>query len=147
MTAQRQERKERIPVNGMKDKLTVRNKDPKLEYRWVLDTPGRIQKFQDGGWTVVQEDLEIGQKTVDRESKVGSAITKFAGGLSTYVLMSIPKEWYDEDQKAKQDAVDALEASMNEDLRHGRFPGTGSQERGSYVPEGGGLVKSVTRTR
>jgi hypothetical protein len=140
----RTERKERIPVNGARDILTVRNKDPNYEYRWVLDIPGRLIKFQDGGWEVVSEDLEVGQKAVDSPSKVGSAITKNMGGNKVGVLMRIPREWYNEDQMAKQDKVDALEASMQEDLRQGRIPGT---RESAYIPDGGGLQTSVSRGR
>ena len=146
MTDPRQPRKERTPVNGMRDILTVKGKDPNYEYRFVLDIPGRIQRFNDGGWEVVTDDLEVGQKAVDSpKGKVGSAITKHAGSGRTYVLMRIPKEWYDEDQMAKQDRVDAMERTMQEELRQGRFPGAGSSDKGSYVPDGGGL--NITRRR
>ncbi len=140
----RVERKERIPVNGARDILTVRNKDPNFEYRWVNDTPGRLQRFMDGGWEVVTDDLQVGQKSVDSPSKLGSAITKNVGRSTVGVLMRVPKEWYDEDQMAKQDKVDALEASMQEDLRQGFIPGT--RERG-YIPQDGGLKTGVTRSR
>lgn len=146
MTEKRVTRKERIPVNGARDILTVKDKDPNYEYRWVLDTPGRLIRFQDGGWEVVTDDLEVGQKAVDTPSgKVGSAITKHMGGNKIGILMRIPKEWYDEDQMAKQNKVDSLEDSMQEDLRQGKFPGSGSQDRGSYIPEGGGLRTTSTR--
>lgn len=132
-------RKERIPVNSTRDILTVANKDPNYEYRWVLDVPGRIVKFQDGGWEVVTEDLKVGDKAVDSNTKVGSAITKRTG-VSMLVLMRIPKEWYDEDQAAKQAGVDATEEMLQADIAAGKFPGAGSTERGSYVPTGGGLT-------
>ena len=110
--AVKRERAKRTPVGGTRDILTVNGKSPDHVYRWVKDSPGRIQRFRDGGYEVVTEDLEVGQNTVDRSSKVGSAITKHGGGLDTLVLMRIPKEWYDEDQAAKQADIDALEATM-----------------------------------
>jgi hypothetical protein len=134
-TAKRVERKDRVPVSGAKDILTVKNKDPNYEYRWVYDTPGRVERYKEGGYEVVTENLEIGQKQVGQETKLGSAITK-RSGVGTLVLMRIPKEWYDEDQAAKQERVDALEDSMREDVRRGQIPG--SQEPG-YTPDGGGL--------
>lgn len=137
-------REDRVSVNGTKDILTVRkmDKEPGMEYRWVLDIPGRIDRFKEGGWDVVQKTMAIGQKAVDSASQVGSAVIHVRAG-QTLVLMSIPKEWYDEDQKTKQDDVDSREKIMNEDIRMGRFPGSGSSEKGNYVPEGGGL--SITR--
>lgn len=118
---QRVTRETRTPVDGARDILTVRGKDPNFEYRWVIDSPGRIQRFQEGGWEVDTAASEVGQKTVDRESKVGSATTKASGDGRTYVLMRIPKEWYEEDQKAKQDRITALESSMKQEAKEGNY--------------------------
>lgn len=120
------ERKERTPVGGARDVLTVNGKDPNYVYRWVLDAPGRVTRFEQGGYEVVTDALEIGQRTVDRESKVGSAVTKASGSGGTLVLMRILKEWYDEDQQAKQDRIDDLEATMRQeatqrDSDYGKF--------------------------
>lgn len=105
-------RKERIPVGTTRDILAVNDQDPNYVYRWVNDVPGRIQKFKDGGYEVVTESLEVGQQTVDRNTKLGSAVTKTVGGTMTAVLMRIPREWYNEDQKAKQDEISAKEQAM-----------------------------------
>ena len=130
----REERKERVPVGGTRDILTVINKDPNYVYRWVMDLPGRVEKFKLGGYDVVTDDLEVGQKTVDRESKVGSSVTKLSG-TNVLILMRIPKEWYDEDQGAKQDKVNALEESMQADLRRGIIPGTGQPGYGGTLTQ------------
>lgn len=106
------ERKKRTPVGGARDVLTLTGKDPNYEYRFVVDVPGRIQRFLDGGWEVVTDPHEVGQVVVDRGTRVGSAVTKASGDGRTLVAMRIPKEWYDEDQKAKQERLDALDASM-----------------------------------
>lgn len=148
MSAQRETRKERIPVGGTRDILTVKDKDPNYEYRWVVDAPGRVKRFQDGGWEVVTDNLDIGQVTVDSpKGKVASAVTKHGGGNVTLVLMRISKAWYDEDQAAKQDKVDALEASMQDDIRRNRIPFGGGET--GYTPEGGGLSRTggVARKR
>jgi hypothetical protein len=131
------QRKERTPVNGNRDILTVMDKKTDREYRWVLDTPGRIQKFNDGGWEVVVDELKVGERAVDSGSKLGSAITTSRGG-QTLVLMSIPKEWYDEDQLAKQEKVDAVEATMQRELAAGRIEG----QPGFY---GGEMAVKVTK--
>ena len=114
-------RVKRTPVGGPRDILTVANKDPNYEYRWVLDAVGRLERFKDGGWEIVQGDPEVGQKVVDRGSKIGSAVTKAGGSGQTLVLMRIPKEWYDEDQTAKMAQVDALEATMRAEAQQGRY--------------------------
>lgn len=110
VTPVRKER--RTPASGARDKLTVYGKDPNFVYRWVRNDEGRIQWFQERGYEVVTQDLEVGQKTVDSGSKLGSAVTKFAGGSTTLVLMRIAKEWYDEDQAAKETAIAGTEATM-----------------------------------
>lgn len=118
----------RIPVGAARDILTVNGQDPNYVYRWVLDDPkrpGRIQRFKDGGYEIVTDALEVGQNSVDRGKKLGSAITRPDGG-STLVLMRILKEWYDEDQAAKAEKIADLESTMladetSGDGRYGTF--------------------------
>lgn len=134
------QRKERIPVNGNRDILTIAEhlKDPNYEYRFVLDIPGRLAKFDQGGWEVVKDDgVKVGQQAVDSGTRQGSAVTVSRGG-QTLVLMRIPKEWYDEDQKAKQEKVDTVEQAMMREIRAGRIDG----QPGFY---GGDMQVSVSR--
>lgn len=106
------ERKRRSPTAGARDILTVYDKDPNFVYRWVRNDEGRVQWFKERGYDVVTEAHKVGQKAVDSGSQLGSAVTKFGGGTVTLILMRIPKEWYDEDQAAKEDAIAAVEATM-----------------------------------
>lgn len=117
-------RPKRVPVGGPRNILTVAQKDPNYVYRWVNDVPGRINLFKEGGYEVVTDEHEVGDKTVDRGSKLGSAITKSVGGQITAVLMRIPKDWYDEDQVAKQKEVDILEATMRDQAQRGDLTGS-----------------------
>src|SRR5688500_2071172 len=136
-TVKRETRKERPTVGGLRDILTIANKDPNYEYRWVKDIPGRIKWLEERGWEVVQDDLLVGQKTVDSPvGKLGTALTRFGGGTVTLVAMRSRREWYDEDQARKQEMVDALEESMSREANAGRIPGQNDQ---GYVPQGGGL--------
>jgi len=110
------------------------NKDPNYEYRFVADDPlrpGRIARLKDLGYEMVTDDTEVGQKVVDRATKVGSVVTRQGGQGVTLVLMRIPKEWYDEDQKAKQEKVNALEIAMKADVKAGRIPGSNEPGYGS----------------
>ena len=106
------ERKRRTPVAGPRNILTVMEKDPNYFYRFVRNDQGRIDWFQDRGYEVVTDTTEVGDKTVDSGSQIGSAVTKHGGGGSTLVLMRIPREWYDEDQAAKEAEIAAVEATM-----------------------------------
>lgn len=120
-------RRQRSSVDGARDILAVSEQDPNYVYRWVADDPqrpGRIARLKEFGYEVVTQDVEVGQKVVDRNSKVGSAVTRLGGGGVTLVLMRTPKEFWDEDQKAKQDKVDAVDAVMMRDIQQGLIPGT-----------------------
>ena len=128
MEKEKSKRPTRTPVGAARDILTVYGQDPNYVYRWVLDDPkrpGRIQRFKEGGYEIVTDTNEVGQNTVDRGKKLGSAITRPDGG-STLVLMRILKEWYDEDQVAKAEKIADLEATMlademSGDGRYGTF--------------------------
>ncbi len=114
-------RVKRVPVSGPRDILSVATQDPNYFYRWVNDTRGRVQRFLDGGYEVVVQDLEVGQSTVDRGSNIGSAVTRQVGGGVTGILMRIPREYYNEDQAAKMEELDALEATMKQQAKEGRY--------------------------
>jgi hypothetical protein len=131
VTQTKRTRATRIPVSGPRDILTVLGKDPNYVYRWVKDLPGRVQRFLDAGYEIVNHDAQVGQKAVDSGTRVGSAITRL-DGANTLVLMRQSLEWYNEDQEAKQRAIDALEDSLraeggaNKGLDKGERPDTGS---------------------
>ncbi len=112
VVAKRETRRERPQIGNLRDILTIANKDPEYEYRWVSDKPGRIQWLIDRGWEIVQDDLKVGQTSVDSPTKLGSALTRHGGGMVTLVAMRIYRDWYDEDQARKQEMVDAVEESM-----------------------------------
>lgn len=108
---QRVSRETRMPVSGPRDILTVTKKDPNYVYRWVKDQPGRMQRFLDAGYETVVHETQVGQRTVDSGSRLGSAVTRLDGAYML-VLMRIPIEWYNEDQDAKQRQVDAMEQAL-----------------------------------
>ena len=133
--AQPQEKKERpkrVPVSGARDILTVPNMDPNYVYRWVYENPnrpGRVARLELAGYEVVQQEIRAGHNTVDRGSQVGSTVTR-VDGSGHLILMRILKEWFDEDQAAEQDRIDELEATIKNDVREGRIPGTGEKGYG-----------------
>ena len=117
VTRKRPERRSR--AGGPRNILTVTGKDPNYVYRWVNDTPGRVQWLKDIGCEVVTDEVQVGDVTVDSGSQVGSVVTKHVGGGLRAVLMRIPVEWYNEDQEAKQAEIDAVETSMRAEARDG----------------------------
>jgi hypothetical protein len=107
----------RVPVDGNRDVLTVYNKDPSFMYRWVKDaghTGSRVQRFINAGYDFVSKDsgVKVGQTNVYTVENIGSIVTQPAGEGEFLFLMSIPKEWYEEDQKAKSNEIDKTEAQI-----------------------------------
>jgi len=104
--------KRRVPVSGPRDVLTVHGTDPNYMYRFVNDTGNRIQRFQNGGWEIVQDDLEIGAPRVGVPASEGTPVKVSVGQGTQAYLMRIKREWYFEDQKAKQDLVSEREQAI-----------------------------------
>lgn len=117
------ERPKRVPVGGPRNILSVANQDPNYVYRFVNSSiPGRVARFELGGYEVVpNEDVVVGDNVVDKGSVLGSATTRSGGGNVILVLMRIPRDWYDEDQAAKQEAIDSLEQAQFEDVHEGTY--------------------------
>jgi hypothetical protein len=111
------ERRPRRTALGTRNILTVSGKEAGYHYRIVNDAGDRIQEFLDNGWEVVKrEDVRIGDKRLGAPSSAeGSAATAAVGrGMTGYVLR-IREDWYNEDQAAKQDAVNQQEAAITDD--------------------------------
>lgn len=100
-------RRSRTPIHdGFRSRLSVQGKDPNYEYRIVNDTPGRIDKFKEAGYEVVEdENVTIGDRRLTAPSQQGSAKTVSVGQGITGVLMKIKREWWEEDQAAKHAAA------------------------------------------
>lgn len=101
--------------------------------RWVNDNPGRLNRFLQKGWNFVKNP-ETGENW---ELVVDKQITSM-GGRRGYV-MEIPLQFYGEDQEAKQESLDALDAAI--------YGGTHNEEPDDkrYVPRATPIsVKHVT---
>lgn len=107
-------RPKRVPLAEQRNKLTVTNRDPNFEYRFVNDVDDRVSRFKLAGWEMAPKDEhEVGDPLVDTgQATTTSIVEKAVGGRIKAFLMRIPKEWYDEDQTKKQEEVDKSEAAM-----------------------------------
>lgn len=111
---------ERVPVDGMRDIMTVHGRDPAFVYRWVTDADekgSRIWKFKRGGWELATLDseeakLQVGQEAVYKSKEDGNIVRLHTGDGNYSYLMRIKKEFYEEDQKAKADNILQLENSI-----------------------------------
>lgn len=95
----------RTPMSG-RNVLTVKGKDPGYEYRIVNDTDDRIEYMQGIGYELVKKDsVQVGDSRVSATSPEGSAKQLSVGqGVKAFV-MRIKKEWYEDDQRVKQNHI------------------------------------------
>ena len=128
------ERPARVPVSGNRDILAVKNIPDNKIARWVNDVDNRILKFQQGGQEfVTDEGVTVGQPTVESSKAVGKVVSKIVGTKKTNeplyaYLMVIDRDWYNQDQQAKQNDVDAQEQAIYNNLRANRDYGTFDSE-------------------
>lgn len=106
--------RQRVPVSGPRDILTVYGKDPNYVYRFVNDQNNRIARFQRGGWEIVTDDLEVGAPRVGVPSSEGSPIKVSVGGAIQAYLMRIMRELFDEDQAKKANQIDEIEKAIKD---------------------------------
>lgn len=105
----------RTPITK-RNRLTVKNTDPNYHYRIVNSVDDRVEQFLEQGYEIDPQS-QVGDKQVDVPSPLGSAKQISVGGGTRAVVMRIPKEYFKEDQAAKQAEVDALEDSMRGDAK------------------------------
>jgi len=130
----RQERTERVPLGIKRSKLAVENKDPNSVYRWMNDVGARISDAERGGWVFVDAEKVGNVDISNREQSLGSRVSRIVGQDAqhkpiTAYLMRIKKEYYDADQKYKQDELDKVDIA----LRRGEL----KPSEGQYVPSQG----------
>jgi hypothetical protein len=119
----------RTPVTG-RNRLSVRGKDPDFVYRIVNDTEDRVQTLQEAGY-VFEESNEVvlGGERVDDTSSLGRVKHVSVGGGVKAVLMKQRKDWYEEDQAAKQEYVKKTEDAMRPDPNDGGYGKVGITRR------------------
>lgn len=86
----------------------VERDDKKFMYRWALDDKqGSMQSYIDAYWELMTNSR-------------GEYVARPAGHGKTHYLIRIPKEYWDEDQKKKQDAnIDSLQKRA--EIRQGEY--------------------------
>jgi hypothetical protein len=104
-------RPERTPL-AARNRLTFRGKDPGFVYRYINDTEDRLERAREAGYEFVVSDESPGDKRVAEATKMGAKVSKQVGGGTTAFLMRIPKEYYEDDQKAKTSKINELEKSL-----------------------------------
>lgn len=106
---------ERVPI-ASRDILTI---PPRHGYKRRCvnineDKAGwaRIERFQEAGYSIIEGDVEIGNKRIAAASQMGSAAIRPVGGGMKGIWMEIREDWYAEDQDTKQMKINETESSM-----------------------------------
>lgn len=138
-------RRKRAPFGVPKKKLNLddatmqRLKDDGLVPRWVNDVGSRIHEALAGDYNFVNNpNVKVG----DTEESVDARIRKQVGTQKTgeplyAYLMAIKKEFYDEDQEAKEE----INKKVDHAIRGGNP--TGLKHHGINPELGGSTVKNI----
>lgn len=121
-------RAKRTPING-RNILSVSNKEPGYEYRFVNDVGDRVEIFKERGWTLVEAaDVRIGDRRIEAANALGSKAQASVDKQGTKAfLMRIENEYYREDQAEKAKSIAEQELAMkqqalsNNELRTGKL--------------------------
>lgn len=114
-------RVKRTPV-GNRNVLTVRGKDPAYVYRIVNDEGDRVEIFKEAGYeTVDAATHQVGDKRVNRTAPEGSIARAFVGGGRQGVVMRIRKDWYEEDEAARQALISEQENRQRPENLNGYY--------------------------
>ncbi len=130
----------RTPVASNRAPLNYKGVDKdNFHQRWVLDRDDRVAMFLEAGYEFVKRTQKIvGDPTVDSKT-LDTRVSKSSNGKDLF-LMQLPIKFYDDDQKAKQRAVDEIEQSMQ---RPGKGKAVGSEvDYGAITMERGQLTKA-----
>jgi len=112
------EKKKRVPL-GTRNRLSYPER--KGYHRRVFnDDHDRIQRALGAGYEFVTESgLTGGDPRAGDASQMGAKVSKQVGFGTTGYLMEIPDEYYNEDQKAKQERLNLQEAQMKRERTDG----------------------------
>ncbi len=116
-TLNRSERPQRVPINGSRDKLSVRGQQPGWHYCWVNED--RVERYLAGGYEFVSHEVHVGDRKIDQASMIGGKVAMAVGNGLTGYLMRCPQEYFDEEMKLTNDRTDETEQSLRKDLNRG----------------------------
>lgn len=98
------------------------DKDPNFVYRFVNDTGSRIDQMKQAGYEIVEDDnLIVGDARVSDPTSHGSGKRVISKDGTVSYLMRQKKEYYEEDQAAKQQHNDEIEAAMKQQASEGMY--------------------------
>lgn len=117
---------------GMRLSVDESKKDPRWQYRWVLDREMRIQQMQSQDWEFAPE---LGD---ERDTGMGSRVERVVNDRTVAsaekgFLMRKPKEFYSEDRKRRFARLTDSERA----LEQGDVGSSEGLSDHAYIPKGG----------
>ena len=125
------DRSARVSTGGFHQKLTVNNLPDGVVPRWT--TEKNIEKRKGQGYMFLHDpdkESKVGDGDKNNNTDLGSTIsmvTDSETGEKSY-LMAQAKEFYDDDQRAKQSKIDEIEDAIKN--------GTNNKIKNAYIPKG-----------
>ena len=116
MARETQKRTVRKPLSQRGPLSVHGEKDDNFEYRFVNDTGSRVQVMREAGYELVEDPtLIVGDSRVSDPTTLGTAKTVTNKDGTVQYLMRIKKEWYREDQAAKEEQNAEIEKALQKD--------------------------------
>lgn len=138
-------REVRVPVGVQRMKMSAPERKGYVR-RWVNDEmDGRVQRFKEGGYQFVEDaKLQIGDHNIGNENKnLGTRVSRVVGTHPNgepklAYLMEIKKEFYDEDQRAKEKINREIDDAIKSGALSNNVP---TSDR--YTPSEGRKIETV----
>ena len=109
----------RASVNGIRNRLNIKDKDPAYEYRIVNDIDDRVQSLLDVGYEI-DTNTKVGDKRAGNPSSApGTPITVSLGQGDKGIVMRIKKELKAERDADKAELVRERELALQNPSQNG----------------------------
>lgn len=133
-----------IMAEGIKLELDETKLDRKtFSYRWVKDSPGRVERFKRADWDLVDEaEAKANGNNLGTIPTVHGGIGE-SGAPYGLVLMKKYKDWYEADQKAKRAPLDEMDKAIKRGTAHKQSGEGELTDAVTYTP-GTNSVEGVT---
>ncbi len=123
----------RTPIHGYRNIIGVKGIRPGYHACWVNED--NVERFLDGGYDYVNNDVKVGDRSVKIASQVGGRISKNMGGGVTAYLMECPEEIFKDENDRLNKEVDSTEEGMRQSLNSGQDGLVGKVKIGRLIED------------